>query len=123
MEASSFLNSTQKYAASALFSLALHETQIHQTRPWSALKSLEDEDVGEGATIDKEEASVSENPNLWIHDSANLLTPVLKYELVSNCLIYGWLNFTLNENVDPILLLLLLVMIGFLVLKSKQSTG
>ncbi|KAL9662253.1 hypothetical protein QQ045_027085 [Rhodiola kirilowii] len=88
MEASSFLTSTQKYAASALFSLALHQTQIHQTRPWSALKSLEEEDVGEGASIGKE-ASVSENPNLWIHDSANLLTPILKFLGVEEQTIQG----------------------------------
>uniref|UniRef100_A0A7N0R899 Transmembrane and coiled-coil domain-containing protein 4 n=1 Tax=Kalanchoe fedtschenkoi TaxID=63787 RepID=A0A7N0R899_KALFE len=88
METSSLLNSTQKYAAAALFSLALHQSQIHQTRPWNALKSLEDEDVGEGASVGKED-SVSENPNLWIHDSSNLLNPVLKFIGVEEQTVHG----------------------------------
>ncbi|KAJ8772778.1 hypothetical protein K2173_027955 [Erythroxylum novogranatense] len=73
----SILTPTQKYAAASLFALALHQSQIHLTQPSKSLPSLDKEPVGDGATIGKT-VSVSDNPNLWIHESSGLLLPVFR---------------------------------------------
>ncbi|GAV72452.1 DUF726 domain-containing protein [Cephalotus follicularis] len=77
MEAS-ILNSTHKYAAAALFALALNQSQIHQTRPTDPLLPLEDEPIGEGASIGNS-FSVSDQPQLWIHENSGLLLPVYRF--------------------------------------------
>lgn len=77
MEAN-ILTQTQRYAAGALFALALHQTQIHQTRQLNALLSLEEETIGDGASIGRT-VSVSDDPGLWIHESSGLLYPVLRF--------------------------------------------
>ncbi|KAG4207635.1 hypothetical protein ERO13_A03G080600v2 [Gossypium hirsutum] len=74
----SLLSSTQKYAASALFALALHHSQLHQTRPTTRLLSLEEEPIGEGAS-NSSTISVSDFPHLWIHDNSGLLLPVFRF--------------------------------------------
>lgn len=73
----SILTPTQKYAAAALFALALHQSQIHQTRPWNSLLPLQEELIGVGVSIGKS-ISVSDNPQLWIHENSGLLTPVFR---------------------------------------------
>lgn len=77
------LTQTQRYAAGALFALALHQTQIHQTRQLNALLSLEEETIGDGASIGRT-VSVSDDPGLWIHESSGLLYPVLRCFLFIN---------------------------------------
>lgn len=74
----SFLSPTQRYAAGSLFAMALHQAQIHQTRPLSF--SLE-EDPTEGKRISNgssSRASVSEDPDLWVHENSALLRPVFR---------------------------------------------
>ncbi|RAL46534.1 hypothetical protein DM860_004813 [Cuscuta australis] len=78
---SSILTPTQKYAAGALFGLALHQAQIHQTRPLG-LPSDEDGGLtgdristGSGSSSD----SVSEDSQLWVHHSSALLRPVFQF--------------------------------------------
>ncbi|XP_021605478.1 transmembrane and coiled-coil domain-containing protein 4 isoform X2 [Manihot esculenta] len=75
----SFLSPTQRYAAGSLFAMALHQAQIHQTRPLSF--SLE-EDPTEGKRISNgssSRASVSEDPDLWVHENSALLRPVFRF--------------------------------------------
>ncbi|XP_071722652.1 uncharacterized protein [Rutidosis leptorrhynchoides] len=73
----SILTPTHKYAASGLFALALHQSQIHQTRPSDSLVSLDEEriplTIGVGKNI-----SVSDEPQLWIHENSGLLLPVFR---------------------------------------------
>ncbi|XP_022844005.1 transmembrane and coiled-coil domain-containing protein 4 [Olea europaea var. sylvestris] len=78
---SSILTPTQKYAAGALFGLALHQAQIHLTRPLG-FPSVDDdggrsseERVSNGSSSD----SVSEDPQLWVHESSCLLRPIFKF--------------------------------------------
>ncbi|EOY14915.1 Transmembrane and coiled-coil domain-containing protein 4 isoform 2 [Theobroma cacao] len=73
----SILSPTQKYAASALFALALHHSQVRQKRPTNALVSMKDEPIGEGASTHKT-LSVSDHPQLWIHENSGLLLPVFR---------------------------------------------
>lgn len=73
------LKPTHKYAAGALFALALHQSQIHQARPSTPpLPSLEKETISEGASIGKT-VSVSDNSDLWIHENSGLIYPVFRY--------------------------------------------
>ncbi|KAL6518479.1 hypothetical protein OROGR_018981 [Orobanche gracilis] len=82
----SILTPTQKYAAGALFALALHRAQIHQTSPLgSPFRQGED---GDGYDGDRSEGcvsssssgdAVSDDPQLWVHPSSGLLRPVFKF--------------------------------------------
>ncbi|KAK9032957.1 hypothetical protein V6N11_017999 [Hibiscus sabdariffa] len=74
----SILSSAQKYAAAALFALALHHSHIHQTQPTDPLLSLNEEPIGECAS-NTDTGSVSDYPKLWIHDNSGLLLPVFRY--------------------------------------------
>ncbi|KAL2542464.1 Protein of unknown function (DUF726) [Abeliophyllum distichum] len=83
---SSILTPTQVYAAGALFGLALHQAQIHQTRPLG-FPSVDDdgggsseERVSSGSSAD----SVSEDPQLWVHESSCLLRPIFKFLEIDN---------------------------------------
>ncbi|KAJ0026296.1 hypothetical protein Pint_09061 [Pistacia integerrima] len=69
---------TQKYAAAGLFALALHHTQIHQKRRSNPLVPLIDEPIGEGVEIGWT-VSVSDHPQLWIHENSGLLSPVFRF--------------------------------------------
>ncbi|KAG6648546.1 transmembrane and coiled-coil domain-containing protein 4-like isoform X2 [Carya illinoinensis] len=72
------LTSTQRYASAALFALALHQSQVHQTQPLHHLVPLEEEAIGEGAS-DGKNASVSEDPQLWVHEKSGLLWHVFRF--------------------------------------------
>ncbi|KAL8168007.1 hypothetical protein V2J09_009506 [Rumex salicifolius] len=83
--ASSLLSSTQRYAAGALFGLALHQAHIHQTRPLGLHYNL-DED-GDETIADRISSSsggsgssdsVSEQHGLWVNQHSGLLRPVFK---------------------------------------------
>ncbi|XP_057806898.1 uncharacterized protein LOC131021664 isoform X2 [Salvia miltiorrhiza] len=76
----SMLTPPQKYAAAALFAMALNQAQIHQTQPLGFPAAAEDgapseERVSSGSSSD----SVSEDPQLWAHQSSGLLRPVFKF--------------------------------------------
>jgi hypothetical protein len=74
----SILTPTQRYAAAALFALALHQSQVHQTKPLNALVPLEEEPIGERVS-DGKSASVSEDPLLWVHEKSGLLWHVFRF--------------------------------------------
>ncbi|KAI4316884.1 hypothetical protein L6164_024818 [Bauhinia variegata] len=75
METCSILSHTQRYAAGALFALALHQSQIHQTRishdPFPRNEGTNVKGVNTSKGL-----SVSDNPELWIHEKSALLWPV-----------------------------------------------
>ncbi|KHN36057.1 Transmembrane and coiled-coil domain-containing protein 4 [Glycine soja] len=72
--ATSYLTGTQRYAAGALFGLALHQAQLHQTHPLGLSTDDFPSDSETSSTL-----AVSEHPNLWVHHNSGLLRPVLKY--------------------------------------------
>ncbi|XP_020216444.1 transmembrane and coiled-coil domain-containing protein 4 [Cajanus cajan] len=72
MAATSYLTATQRYAAGALFGLALHQAQLHQTHPLGL--STDDFPCESESPV-----AVSEDPNLWAHHHSALLRPVFKY--------------------------------------------
>ncbi|KAK9743441.1 hypothetical protein RND81_03G239600 [Saponaria officinalis] len=74
------LNSTQRYAACALFALALHQSQRHQWRLTTTLPILDDEPLGVATVSAAADASsVADRPHLWIHQDSGLLFPVFKF--------------------------------------------
>ncbi|KAG8383406.1 hypothetical protein BUALT_Bualt04G0009400 [Buddleja alternifolia] len=78
------LSPTQKYAAAALFSLALNQAQVHQTLPLGFPPDRQDDDVFKpseerGRKSSSGADSVSDDPQLWVHQSAGLLRPVFKF--------------------------------------------
>lgn len=81
--ATSFLSRTQRYAAGALFAIALHQAQIHQTRPLGL--SHDDSEQEERTSCSSSHSngsssdSVSEDPDLWIHENSGLLRPVFRF--------------------------------------------
>ncbi|XP_019421555.1 PREDICTED: transmembrane and coiled-coil domain-containing protein 4-like [Lupinus angustifolius] len=75
----SFLSPTQRYAAAALFSLAVHEAQFHQTQLIALPAS--DGILNEERTSSSSSSSdsVSEDPDLWVHHNSGLLRPVFMF--------------------------------------------
>ncbi|CAN0906481.1 Uncharacterized membrane protein F35D11.3 [Linum grandiflorum] len=79
MEAN-ILTPTQKYAGAALFALALHQSQTHQTNPSAPPLSLNLEPIGQAeVTSTKTSSSVSDKPQLWIHQDSGLLLPIFSF--------------------------------------------
>ena len=78
----SILSWTHRYAACALFSLALNQSQHHQWRLSSTLPSLDEEPISEGMTA-APSPTVSDRPHLWIHEQSGLLLPVFRYVSIS----------------------------------------
>ncbi|KAF7809682.1 transmembrane and coiled-coil domain-containing protein 4-like isoform X1 [Senna tora] len=78
MAATSFLTPTQRYAAAALFGLALHRAQTHQTQPlgFFDLNNQSEERISSSSSGSD---SVSECPDLWAHEYSGLLRPVFKF--------------------------------------------
>ncbi|KAK6150560.1 hypothetical protein DH2020_015492 [Rehmannia glutinosa] len=77
----SMLTATQKYAAGALFALALHQAQIHQTTPLGFPSHKDDDDDPSEERVSSSSSSdaVSDDPHLWVHPSSGLLRPVFKF--------------------------------------------
>ncbi|PQQ15001.1 transmembrane and coiled-coil domain-containing protein 4-like [Prunus yedoensis var. nudiflora] len=78
MATTSFLTPTQRYAAGALFAFALHQAQIHQTHPLR-LSSEEEESTEERTSSVSSADSVSDGPELWVHENSGLLRPVFRF--------------------------------------------
>ncbi|CAH9105757.1 unnamed protein product [Cuscuta europaea] len=76
---SSPLTPTHKYAAGALFGLALHQAQIHQTLPLGFPSPDEEGPNHDRISTGSSSDSVSEDPQLWVHLSSALLRPVFKF--------------------------------------------
>ncbi|GMY12172.1 transmembrane and coiled-coil domain-containing protein 4-like isoform X1 [Fagus crenata] len=82
MATTSYLTPTQSYAAGALFGLALHQAQIHQTHPLGSLtheEELTDEGTRTSSSSSSSNDAVSEDPELWVHQNSGLLRPVFKF--------------------------------------------
>ncbi|GLU19809.1 hypothetical protein SLE2022_360360 [Rubroshorea leprosula] len=78
-ETRSNLTSTQRYAAGALFAIALHQAQINQTRPLG-LAAEDDSSTGDRISSSSSSSdSVSEDPDLWVHENSALLRPVFRF--------------------------------------------
>ncbi|KAB2633427.1 membrane protein F35D11.3-like [Pyrus ussuriensis x Pyrus communis] len=67
MATPSYLTTTQRYAAGALFTFALHQAQIHQTHPLR-YSSQEEESTEERTSSVSSADSVSDDPDLWVHE-------------------------------------------------------
>ncbi|KAM5546710.1 transmembrane and coiled-coil domain-containing protein 4 [Rosa sericea] len=74
----SFLTPTQRYGAGALFTFALHQAQIHQTRPLGLL-THEDSTAADRASSCSSSDSVSDDPLLWVNENSGLLPPVFRF--------------------------------------------
>ncbi|XP_010317700.1 uncharacterized protein [Solanum lycopersicum] len=74
MSSSLMLTPTHRYAAGALFGLALHQAQIHQTCPLGFPDTPPEERSSSCSSAD----SVSDDPQLWVHESSALLRPIFK---------------------------------------------
>ncbi|MED6146298.1 hypothetical protein PIB30_033218 [Stylosanthes scabra] len=79
-KATSILSPTQRYAAASLFGLALHEAQIHQTQILPISAASDDSLSREQRTSSSSSFdSVSDDPDLWVHEDSGLLRPVFKF--------------------------------------------
>lgn len=78
----SILTPEHKFAAASLFALALHQSQLNQTRLLKNFVLFEDTVIDENASND-ESVSVTDNPQLWIHEASDLLFPVCRYDKFS----------------------------------------
>ncbi|KAF5735979.1 hypothetical protein HS088_TW14G00109 [Tripterygium wilfordii] len=76
MSTTSFLTQTQRYAAGALLAIALHQAQIHRSRPLGFPEDHDsaEERISSGSSSD----SVSDDPELWVHENSGLLRPVFR---------------------------------------------
>ncbi|KAK7376059.1 hypothetical protein VNO78_34909 [Psophocarpus tetragonolobus] len=75
----SFLSPTQRYAAAALFGLALHEAHLNQTNPLPLPISEDALPEDQRTSTSSSSDSVSEDPDLWVHSNSGLLRPVFKF--------------------------------------------
>ncbi|KAF2583720.1 hypothetical protein F2Q70_00033866 [Brassica cretica] len=81
-EATSNLTPTQRYAAGALFAIALNQAQINQTQPLGIPAAIDDDDDKECDRSEERRSncssgdSVSDDPSLWVHETSGLLRPV-----------------------------------------------
>lgn len=84
VEATSNLTPTQRYAAGALFAIALNQAQINQTQPLGIPAAPDDDDDKECDRSEERRSncssgdSVSDDPNLWVHETSGLLRPVFR---------------------------------------------
>ncbi|KAK9062035.1 hypothetical protein SSX86_019219 [Deinandra increscens subsp. villosa] len=69
------LTQTQRYAAAALFGLALNQAQNHQTLLLGSSDEPTEDRVSSGSSSD----SVSEDPLLWVNESSGLLRPIFRF--------------------------------------------
>jgi len=75
----SYLTPTQRYAAGALFGLALHQAQLHQTHPLGLSTDDFPSPSSSNAT-----GAVFEDPDLWVHHTSGLLRPVFMYVSINH---------------------------------------
>lgn len=78
--AASLLSPTQRYAAGALFSLALHQAQIHQSRPLG-LPMPDDDPINQRMSSGSSSSSdsISDDPDLWVNPNSALLRPIFQF--------------------------------------------
>ncbi|KAE8655051.1 cytochrome P450 84A1 [Hibiscus syriacus] len=77
-ERKSFLTATQRYAAGALFAIAVNQAQIHQTRLLGLHPKDDDPSYGDRTSSSSSSDSVSEDPDLWVNENSGLLRPIFR---------------------------------------------
>ncbi|KAJ4914384.1 hypothetical protein Rs2_09005 [Raphanus sativus] len=104
VESTSNLTPTQRYAAGALFAIALNQAQINQTQPLGIPAALEDDDDKECDRSEERRSncssgdSVSDDPNLWVHETSGLLRPVFRCLDIDSS---AWLGLEETANSSP----------------------
>ncbi|KAK9713254.1 hypothetical protein RND81_06G015200 [Saponaria officinalis] len=111
--AAKMLSPEQRYAAGALFALAVHQAQIHQSRPLGTppLQFSDNIDGGDdgGERINDRVSSssngssssgdsVSEDPLLWINPNSGLLHPIFKFLEIDSS---AWSGIEETANASP----------------------
>ncbi|CAN1226004.1 Transmembrane and coiled-coil domain-containing protein 4 [Linum perenne] len=85
----SILPPTQRYAAGALFALSLHQAQIHQIRPWGLFVEEVHDDIDGASLSSNGNSSVSDDPDLWVHEKSGLLRLVFRFLEIDPSAWYG----------------------------------
>ncbi|XP_074308604.1 transmembrane and coiled-coil domain-containing protein STS1-like [Silene latifolia] len=111
--AAKMLSPTERYAAGALFGLAINQAQIHQSRPLGSPPYNRfhggDDGGGDGGEIIKDRISsssdgsnssdsVSDDPLLWIHPNSGLLHPIFKFLEIDSS---AWQGIEETANASP----------------------
>ncbi|KAK3224258.1 hypothetical protein Dsin_011283 [Dipteronia sinensis] len=97
METESILAATQKYAAGALFAIALHQAQIHQTLLLGT-PTQEDSAEDRNSNSSSSSDSISEDPDLWVHQNSGLLRPVFRFLEIDSV---AWLGLEETAGSSP----------------------
>ncbi|XVF15860.1 hypothetical protein REPUB_Repub09cG0192700 [Reevesia pubescens] len=97
-ETKSILAPKQRYAAGALFSIAVHQAQIHQTRPLRLRSEDNDPSTEERSSSSSNRDSVSEDPELWVHENSGLLRPVFRFLDIESA---AWLGLEETAGSSP----------------------
>ncbi|KAF3504001.1 hypothetical protein F2Q69_00040540 [Brassica cretica] len=87
VEASSNLTPSQRYAASALFAIALNQAQISQTKPLVTDHGRDNGDSEHGLTSGGD--SISQDEDLWVHEVSGLLRPVFRFLQIDSSAWHG----------------------------------
>ncbi|KAF2583721.1 hypothetical protein F2Q70_00033865 [Brassica cretica] len=105
VEATSNLTPTQRYAAGALFAIALNQAQINQTQPLGIPAAIDDDDDDKECDRSEERRSncssgdsVSDDPSLWVHETSGLLRPVFRCLDIDSS---AWLGLEETANSSP----------------------
>lgn len=103
VEATSNLTPTQRYAAGALFAIALNQAQINQTQPLGIPAALDNDDEECDRSEERRSNcssgdSVSDDPNLWVHETSGLLRPVFRCLDIDPS---AWLGLEETANSSP----------------------
>ncbi|KAK8687295.1 hypothetical protein V6N13_086120 [Hibiscus sabdariffa] len=93
-----FLTATQRYAAGALFAIALNQAQIHQTRVLELLPKDDDPSYGDRTSSSSSSDSVSEDPDLWVNENSGLLRPVFRFLDIDSA---AWLGLEETAGASP----------------------
>ncbi|KAK6237372.1 hypothetical protein QUC31_002841 [Theobroma cacao] len=97
-ETKSFLAPTQRYAAGALFAIAVHQAQMHQTRPLGLPTEDDDPSSEERMSSSSSSDSVSEDPELWVHGNSGLLRPIFRFLDIDSA---AWLGLEETAGSSP----------------------
>ncbi|OMO84587.1 hypothetical protein COLO4_21964 [Corchorus olitorius] len=97
-ESKSFLTPMQRYAGGALFAIALHQAQIHQTHPLGLPAEDDDPCTEERVSSSSSGDSVSEDPELWVHENSGLLRPVFRVLDIDSA---AWLGLEETAGSSP----------------------
>ncbi|KAK8710424.1 hypothetical protein V6N13_145748 [Hibiscus sabdariffa] len=94
-----FLTATQRYAAGALFAIALNQAQIHQTRLLDLPPKDDDPSYGDRTSSSSSSSdSVSEDPDLWVNENSGLLRPVFRFLDIDSA---AWLGLEETAGASP----------------------